>query len=262
MGRKPHKEIQKAAVGVSEPVRRTNNHHPITGRPDRCRSRIGDRRRIEDIEFRLGHVICGKRHVNGTYCEEQPDMEAHRCARHQKDGEALQDEFSLGVGYGMGDSQILHCRVCRDVSCDHYTADKKSDACYYELELYDELMKDKVRVVDTGVIAASTYDSLVMDTVLLNRIFRVLGTDGMMVTELKSFTPFEGALHPVKNQVDHPLLKHVPKLQQSVAQLANALELTPKSQTQKDDTSNENDFRATLKNMYAESIKANMEKKQ
>ena len=206
------------------------------------------------MEFIQGHVICGFRFPNGDICVNEPLDNEHRCEEHHVD---ISDDVinSLENRPTIHDKRFRRCHDCGDHDCQHFTKDRRIDVCTVERDRFMELMEAKSGVVNSGKIAATQFDSLVWDDILLDRILRALAKDGLTVTELKNYVVFEGTLEPIENSVEHPLLKHVPKLQQSATQLATVLKLTPKEQEKLGDDDTEKVLRSAFSVMMKESHK-------
>lgn len=255
MGAPSKKELALRIVGILEPTHRDNSTHPLTGRRDNLRADPGNRWRIEEMEYIKGHVICGHSFSNGDLCVAPPLPDKHRCEDHV----SLVPEDANIDRINIHDKRFNKCSVCGDRDCKFFTPNKLIDSCVIERSLFSELMEQKADVVAAGRVASTQFDNLVWDYILLDRILRKIAQDDIIVTELKNYVVFGDQLTPVTNNVEHPLLKHVPKLQQSATQLASVLMLTPKDQVDDAGDTAEAVFRGAFSALIKESHKMFME---
>lgn len=236
-------------VGYEEPVRRTNSIHPITGKTDNIRKNVGNRYRIENLEFKLGHMICGKfNNYTGEYCSEVPVPNQMRCEKHhqktveikEKRGDHAELPYSPNMKYGMELNAFLHCRTCMKKDCPYFTRDPETDECVLERYIYEELMDwAKQAGIDENSFKYRMVQMLAWDVVKNFRAENIVARDGYIVKEVTGYKAENGDVGFMHNDREHPVLKHMPKFQDSIIKLARELEVTPKAETQKQGTQEE-----------------------
>lgn len=224
-------DASPGVVGTDMPIHRKNSQHPLTGQRDVKRESVGDRRRIEQLEFREGHVICGYRsNISGEYCLNEPEPGQMRCPRHLSN---VTPPRSLRPTYSMTSYVFQRCGQCRLKECDYKNDQMGGNECVIERNLYEDLNEEVVKFVTYGESTKHLFEQLVWTRVLLFRAFAQLAAEGLTVTEISGFALQEGQVLPIQNDREHPVLKHIAKLQQVDKQLCDALELTPSAQTKK-----------------------------
>lgn len=235
-------------LGYEEPVRRKDNLHPVTGRQDTMRANKGNRYRIENLEFKLGHLICGKfNNYTGEYCTEVPVPNEMRCEKHYsktpeniKKGSYKNLPYSPGMKYGMELNAFLHCRTCMKKDCPYFTRDPETDECVLERHIYEELMDWAEQAgIDENSFKYRMIQMLAWDVVKNFRAENIVARDGYIVKEVTGYKAENGDVGFLHNDREHPVLKHMPKFQESIIKLARELEVTPKAETQKQGTDEE-----------------------
>lgn len=224
-------DVSSDDIGLAEPIHRTNSKHPLTGQLDVCRRNVGDRRRIEQLEFREGRLICGVRsEVTGEYCLREPEPGQMRCLIHQK---SFTVHAVTTPSYSMTSHVFQRCSTCRLNECGYKSDQLGGNECVIERDLYETLNDEVVKFVTYGEVTKQLFEQLVWTRVLLYRAYAQLATEGLTVTEVTGFAQMNGNLQAITNEREHPVLKHIAKLQQVDKQLCDALELTPSAKTKK-----------------------------
>lgn len=249
-------------VGTDGPVNRTNPNHPLTGRPDTARNSVGDRRRIEQLEYELGRVICGYRsRLDAKYCQNTPLPNNHRCQAHQTFYTTTDSRPKGSTRYSPQAHKYNRCSRCAIKPCDGRVLDAQADDCVYEIEQFEDLMEDAAKLTQYGPTTQHLFRELVWTLVVIGRLERQVAVEGMTVTHIDGAINSGGVVEWIKNDSEHPVLKHLSKLQQSARQLASDLELTPKSLTGKGVADDESNFKKRLGDLWKESVKAYAESK-
>lgn len=222
-----------SVVGIDAPVHRKNSRHPVTGQHDVRRDNIGDRRRIEQLEFKLGHIICGYRSsISGEYCVNEPDAGQMRCPKHQ--AVTMPQPSNLRPNYSMTSHVFQRCNLCRLNECGYRNAEQSGgNECVIERDLYENMNEEISKFVTYGEATKHMFEQLVWTRVLLYRAYAQLACEGLTVTEVSGFAQVNGSITPITNDREHPILKHLARLQQVDKQLCDALELTPAAMTKK-----------------------------
>lgn len=241
-------------VGVDAPIHRRNSTHPLTGHHDSKRENVGDRRRVEQLEFKVGHVICGHRSsISGEYCLNEPEQGQMRCGKHQA---TIPPPHNLKPTYSMTSHVFQRCNQCRLKECGYRNEQTGGNECVIERDLYENLNEEIVKFVTYGEATKHLFEQLVWTRVLLYRAFAQLACEGLTVTEVSGFAQVNGDITPITNDREHPVLKHIAKLQQVDRQLCDALELTPSAMTKK----GESNSTAQTQNNLSELLKKAFQK--
>lgn len=239
--------------GPVEPIHRSNSLHPITGKQDRTRARIGDRRRIETLEFKLGRIICGSRsNITGEYCIEPPIPGSMRCAKHQ----AINPRYDApNPKYTMVSHVFQRCNLCRILECPDRNTQSGANECVIERDLFESLQTQATELDNYGEATKHMFEQLIWTRVLLYRAFAQMAAEGLTVVETTGFsTDLEGAISPITNDREHPILKHIARLLQADKQIADALELTPAARTRKGESDSSKDAHMTLAGLFKKSL--------
>lgn len=244
-------------VGVDAPVNRPNSNHPLTARQDSARQSIGDRRRIEQLEFELGRVICGHRsRLDAHYCTDTPEDNQHRCRTHMSTYAEKVRPLPGGTRYSPMAHKFNRCARCGIKPCDGRVDGGRADDCVYEVEQLECLIVEAETLSNYGPTTQHLFRELVWTLVVIGRLERQVAAEGMTVVRIDGAINANGVVQFIKNDNEHPVLKHLAKLQQSAKQLATELELTPKSQTGKDLADEETNFKKRLNDLWKQSVKA------
>lgn len=227
---------RSSVVGTDQPVHRINNIHPVLGVRDASRDAVGNRRRIEQLEFKLGYVICGHRSsYTGEYCTEKPEQGKMRCIKHQGNPVIIPQ---VNPKYSMTSQVFQRCQLCRVKNCDYRNLQSGGSECVIERDLYENLNTEVKNFDNYGESTKHLFEQLVWSRLLLFRAYSQLASEGLTVTEVTGFAERDGVITPLENDREHPVLKHVAKLQQMDKQLCDALELTPSARTKKGEVDN------------------------
>lgn len=257
------KQELRDVVGVDAPVNRSNANHPLTGKADGARQSIGDRRRIEQLEYELGYVICGHRsRTDAGYCLERPEPDKHRCKVHLSAYARSDSRMPGSTRYSPTAHKFNRCSRCSLKPCEGRVEGAIADDCVYELEQFEELMGDAAQLEQYGPTTKHLFRELVWTLVVISRLERQVTVEGMTVTRIDGAVAVGGSVQWIKNDSEHPILKHLAKLQQSARQLATDLELTPRARTGKGMADEETNFKKRLGELWKESVKAYADSKQ
>lgn len=253
---------QKEVVGVDAPVSRTNANHPLTGKIDHARESVGDRRRVEWLEFTLGRVVCGHRsRTDATYCTEPPEPGQHRCKKHLSAFATARPLMMDASRYKPTAHKFYKCSRCSIKPCEG-RVEGDADVCVYEVEQYEALIAEAATLSNYGPTTQHLFAELVWTLVVISRLERQITTEGTTVVHIDGAANVNGVVQFIKNDSEHPILKHLAKMQQAAKQLATELELTPKAQTGKGAVDNESNFRKTMDGLWKQSVQSYKEQQQ
>ena len=261
--------------------------HPDTGKPDKVRADPEWRAKIEEIEYNTGYTICGSRcSGTGLPCMRRPPRGEHRCIRHMNLPHVSSPEkrspvlpYSPNVKWGMKLNTFTVCRLCKDTVCEHrvcaehaslavigYQTDPETgeevpiledDTCPIEQSIYHDVMRlaDDYGLDDT--LQDSMLESVAFAFIHRFRAERHIAHGGMVMSSVAGFTRDGRPLYETK---EHPLLKHVLKLNDTIIKFSDALGFSPKAQSRMriEEESSENE--QSLVTMLIQ--KANEERKQ
>lgn len=235
-------------TGTTEPVHRPNSKHPLTGRSDNMRSSVGDRRRIEQLEYRLGHVICGHRSsVTGAYCTNEPIEGEMRCEQHRS--RVIQKPTVENPKYSMTSHIFQRCQLCRLKDCSWRNEQSGGSECAVERDIYETLIDEAKKLDKYGEATHHMFEQLVWGRVLLYRAMAQIAAEGLLVQEVTGFANSNGDIAPIVNDREHPVLKHIARLQQMDKQVCDALELTPAARTRKGESESGKDAQSSIANL-------------
>jgi hypothetical protein len=247
-------ETVNCITGTTEPVHRVNDLHPIEGRCDGARDMLGNRRRIEQLEFRLGHVICGyKSNLTGEYCTTLPVPGTMRCAKHKAKQKTERKQVA-NPHYTMTSNVFQRCQLCRLKDCAWRNLQTGGSECVVERDLYETLTEEAKKFDKYGEATKHMFEQLVWSRVLLYRAFSQLAAEGLVIKEVTGFTEREGLIVPLENDREHPVLKHIAKLQQMDKQICDALELTPAAFTKKGESESSKEAQSSLADLMKKSL--------
>jgi hypothetical protein len=151
--------------------------------------------------------------------------------------------------------KFYKCSRCGIKPCDG-RVEGDANVCVYEVEQYESLMTDATEFATYGPTTQHLFSELVWTFVVISRLERQIAVEGMTVTHIDGAVNAGGVVQFIKNDSEHPVLKHLAKLQQSAKSLATELELTPKAKTGKNAADNESNFRKTLDGMWKQSVQS------
>lgn len=177
-------------------------------------------------------------------------MGEHRCLQHagnNPDGDSFKefrDKFphSPNVRWGMNLNVLTVCRLCKQEYCPHRVCPEQrtppvdpsgnaiDDTCPIERSIYVDIMRMAAEYGLNDRLQDSMLESVAFAFIHRYRAERHVSRDGMV---MKSITGFTRDGRPLYETKEHPLLKHISKLNDTIIKFSDALEFSPKAQTRK-----------------------------